>query len=166
MRSYFHTLARYNRWANARLYEAVAALPDAARTRDLGAFFGSIHYTLNHLIVTDRIWLARIEERPTPHSRLDEVPYAAFADLHAARQDLDEHLIAVTEGLGEADIRGTLRYQSMDGTSFQTPMNLVLGHVFNHGTHHRGHVHAMLSQLGETPPALDLVYFARTLDGR
>jgi uncharacterized damage-inducible protein DinB len=56
---YCRLLARYNRWMNERMYAALVAMPDAERKRDRGAFFGSIHRTLNHILWGDRVWLRR-----------------------------------------------------------------------------------------------------------
>jgi DinB family len=55
----YRLLARYNRWFNTRLYDACERVSDEERKRDRGAFFGSIHDTLNHLVWGDRLWLAR-----------------------------------------------------------------------------------------------------------
>jgi uncharacterized damage-inducible protein DinB len=55
----FNMLAAYNGWANRRLYAAAAELPDEAYRADRGAFFKSVHGTLNHLLVADRIWMKR-----------------------------------------------------------------------------------------------------------
>src|SRR5689334_23382665 len=72
---YFSTLARYNAWANRRLYDAVAMLPEAEYMKSRPAFFHSIHGTLNHILVGDRIWLARIEEKPPPKLAHDQILY-------------------------------------------------------------------------------------------
>ena len=96
----YPALARYNAWMNARLYERAAELSDAERRRDAGAFFRSIHGTLNHLLLTDRAWLwrftgdARIAEsrdaagkRIAMTGRLDQVLYADFEELRRPCKD-------------------------------------------------------------------------------
>src|SRR5260370_8561010 len=93
--SYFLTLARYNAWANRRLYDACATLPEAEYMMSRPAFFGSIHGTLNHLLVGDRIWVARIEHKPNPKITLDQILYADLVALRVARQAQDDHLINV-----------------------------------------------------------------------
>src|SRR5258708_25840315 len=97
--SYFLTLARYNAWANRRLYDACAALPEAEYMKPRQAFFGSIHGTLNHLLVGDRIWLARIEHRPPPKLALDQILYGDLVSLRVARLAAHEHLINLVAGL-------------------------------------------------------------------
>ena len=86
------TMAAYNRWMNERLYELCAALPDAERKRDRGAFFRSVHGTLNHLLYGDRAWMSRFTARDLGWRGPADELYADFAELRAARAGLD-HLI-------------------------------------------------------------------------
>jgi len=106
--SYFLTLARYNAWANRRLYDACAALPEAEYMKSRPAFFGSIHGTLNHLLVGDRIWLARIEHKPNPKLTLDQILYGDLVALRVARQAGLAHLV---DAIGEHR-RGDVRRSS------------------------------------------------------
>lgn len=161
--SHFATLAAYNRWANARLYDTCAGLSDAARKLDRRAFFGSIHNTLNHILVGDRAWLDRVEEIDSGAVALDTVLFDNFAALRDARTAEDERVDRVLARMDEARMADDLVYRSVAGTRYRTPMRLVFTHLFNHQTHHRGQVHDMLSQAGATPPELDLIYYVRTL---
>lgn len=161
--SHFTTLAAYNRWANARLYDACAGLSDAARKLDRRAFFGSIHNTLNHILVGDRAWLDRVEEIDSDAVPLDTVLFDDFAALRDARTAEDERVDRVLAHMDEARMASDLVYRNVAGTRYRTPMRLVFTHLFNHQTHHRGQVHDMLSQTGASPPELDLIYYVRTL---
>ena len=161
--SHFATLAAYNRWANARLYDACAGLSDAARKLDRRAFFGSIHNTLNHILVGDRAWLDRVEEIDSDAVPLDTVLFDDFAALRDARTAEDERIDRVLARMDEARMAGDLVYRNVAGTRYCTPMRLVFTHLFNHQTHHRGQVHDMLSHAGVPPPELDLIYYVRTL---
>ncbi|MEK0086078.1 DinB family protein [Benzoatithermus flavus] len=161
MQQHFSTLARYNRWANRRLYEAVAALPDADYRREMGAFFGSLRGTLNHLLVADRIWLQRITGEGTSPARLDEILHDDFPSLREARAAEDERIIRVVDGLGEERLAGTFGYRNLKGQAFEQELAPVLAHFFNHQTHHRGQAHTLLTQLGRAAPELDLIYFLR-----
>jgi uncharacterized damage-inducible protein DinB len=158
---YFLTLARYNAWANRRLYDACAALSEAEYMKPRPAFFGSIHGTLNHLLVGDRIWIARIQHKPNPKITLDQVLYGDFVALRVARQAEDDHLINLIGGIAERSLDQPLAYANTKGQRQQTPLRLVLAHLFNHQTHHRGQVHGLLSQTGVAPPSLDLIYYLR-----
>ncbi len=161
--SHFRTLAAYNRWANARLYDACAGLGDAARKRDRQAFFGSIHNTLNHILVGDRAWLDRVEGVDAGPVALDRVLFDDFEALRGGRTAGDDRLDRVLADMDEERIAGDLAYRNVAGEPFRTPMRLVWTHLFNHQTHHRGQVHGMLSHAGVPPPELDLIYYVRTL---
>lgn len=159
--AYFHDFARYNRWANGRLYDACAKLSDAEYRKDRKAFFGSIHGTLNHLVVGDRIWLGRLDYAEHGIKRLDQILFDDFGELRRAREAEDARLIAWVEACDEAKLASILRYTSMaTGQSSSLPVATVLAHVFNHQTHHRGQVHAMLTQTDVSAPPLDLLYYA------
>ncbi len=122
----FKTFARYNAWANQRLYEACAALDDQAYYAERQAFFGSIHRTLNHLVLGDRIWFGRIEGHPFAVTGLDQVLYADRADLRAARVEEDRRIARVVDGLTEARLADDLDYKTTSGTPNRTNLALVL----------------------------------------
>jgi uncharacterized damage-inducible protein DinB len=159
---YFRRLALYNRWANARLYTACADLSDAERKAPRKAFFGSIHGTLNHIMVGDRIWMSRIQPGSEPLViRLDTELYSDFAGLRREREALDRVIIDFVDAQSEEAIAGKVRYATTSGAPQEMPLGLILQHFFNHQTHHRGQVHDMLSQTPVAPPPLDLLYYAR-----
>ena len=155
------TSAAYNRWANARLYAAVGTLSDAAYRADRGAFFGSIRNTLNHVLVADRIWLKRLTGAGDAPERLDTILHDDFKGLEVARAAEDDQIAVFVAGLDAADLERSFTYQNTAGKSFRQEVVPVLMHVFNHQTHHRGQVHAMLTGLGEAAPALDLIFYIR-----
>ena len=159
--SHFHRFARYNAWANRRLYEACAALSREEYCARRPSFFGSIHATLNHILVGDRVWMGRFENLPSGIERLDQILHDEFADLRSARTAEDARILGYIGGLGEDVIAGTLRYRNMAGEAQETPLAWTLAHFFNHQTHHRGQVHGMLSGTAVAPPPLDLIYFLR-----
>ncbi|CCQ72704.1 DinB family protein [Magnetospira sp. QH-2] len=163
MQDYFVTLARYNAWANARLCNACADLPREEITKERQAFFGSILGTLNHLLVGEKIWLARLEAMDSGISRLDETLHSEFVDLRQAREEQDRLLITYTENLTDDILAGDVRYRATSGEEMHTPVKFVLAHLFNHGTHHRGQVHDMLTQVPSVPPPLDLIYYLREM---
>lgn len=150
--------ARYNTLANQRLYAACAGLDDAARKRDVGAFFGSLHGTLNHLLIGDRIWMARFEGGIAPSTSLDAILHDSFDDLRTARTEMDTSIEAFFAALPSGFFERPLRYVNNEGRVFEDPPSLILPHFFNHQTHHRGQAHAILSQfgMGRTAPVLDL----------
>ena len=158
---HFQLFARYNAWANARLYDAVAALSPQDFARDLGGFFGSLRGTLNHNLVGDLIWLQRLTGEGEAPERLDCQLFDDLAELRQAREEEDARILAYADGLTAGKLAGELTYRNTRGEAFSQPLAQVLAHVFNHQTHHRGQAHHMLSQLGAAPPTLDLIYFLR-----
>lgn len=153
------TMARYNAWQNAAIYRAAGGLTDAARRADRGAFFGSIHGTLSHLLWADHMWLSRFADRPRPEtSQADSAAYEPDWDrLSARRGETDGALSAWAAGMTPEDLAHEYRWQSgSTGREETRPMALIVTHVFNHQAHHRGQVHAMLTAAGARPEATDL----------
>jgi uncharacterized damage-inducible protein DinB len=164
MRDLFVRLAGYNRWANDRIFEAAAALSPEAFAAEQGAFFGSIRGTLNHLLVTDRMWLARLSGQPLPPYALDAVVFDDLVALREAKAADDAILLAHVERLSETAIAAEFRWvRRADGMEVVGPLWSTLAHVFNHQTHHRGQVHDLLSRAGIAPPSLDLPVYEREL---
>ena len=163
MREHFTLLARYNQWANATLYEAISALPEVEIARDRGGFFGSILGCLNHLLVADRVWLARLQGEDYGWFRsLDQCLHTDFGALRHERAETDRRLTAV---IGAQPLAGDLDFVNSRGEAQRVPRWIVLDHIFNHQTHHRGQAHDMLSQAGGKAPPLDLLYFPREENG-
>jgi len=159
--SYFQTLARYNQWANERLYAACAELTDADYRAPRQAFFGSIHGTLNHLLVADRIWMGRLDGPESGLKQLNEILYEDFAELRAARVAEDRRILHFVDGLSQEALAGVLVFKTTTGASMETPWVWTLAHLFNHQTHHRGQAHGLLSQTAVAPPPLDLLLYWR-----
>jgi len=164
MLPHFTMFAHYNRWANRRLYAAAGALAQPDFRADRGAFFGSVCGTLNHLLVTDRIWMARFGIDPMPPYRLDTILFEDLAPLRSARQAEDERLVGWIESLDAAAIGATITYRTLSSPADVTqPLRSALAHLFNHQTHHRGQVHGLLTAIAgrDAAPALDLILFQR-----
>ena len=161
MKAHFEMMAAYNAWANRRLYDAVGALPEADRKADLGAFFKSLHGTLNHLLVADTVWMARFRDRPNPPLTLDQVLHKEHDAIRAAREEMDADIVAFFGALPAEDYAKDFTYRNMAGEPFTQPRGPAFAHFFNHQTHHRGQCHAMLTRLGAEAPPLDLIYHLR-----
>lgn len=165
MKQHFSMFALYNRWANERIYEAAARLDDADYRADQGAFFSSVHGTLNHLLVADRIWMHRFTNDGPAPTRLDEILFENHADLTFARQDEDERIIDYVDELTAGALGDSITYRTIAKPADITqPLAPALAHFFNHQTHHRGQVHALLTRIGgrDAAPSLDLILFQRT----
>jgi uncharacterized damage-inducible protein DinB len=163
MKAHFTMFARYNAWANQRLYAAAEKLSDAECRADRGAFFKSMHGTLNHLLVTDRIWMRRITgEGEGAGYRLDQILFDDFSALRAAREAEDRRIVSYVTDLAPDNFAGTISYSRVSTPEkFTQPLAAALSHLFNHQTHHRGQAHAILTGLVGAAPELDLLYFQR-----
>jgi uncharacterized damage-inducible protein DinB len=162
MKPHFAMMAGYNAWSNERLYEVAAQLSDADYRADRGAFFKSVHGTLNHLLVADRIWMRRFSGEGEAPNRLDAILFEDFAELRAAREREDARIVAYIDNLSEADLAGRFRYRTITNPAdVEQPLGPALTHFFNHQTHHRGQVHGLLTGFGLDAPSLDLILFQR-----
>jgi uncharacterized damage-inducible protein DinB len=163
--AYVRTMAAYNRWQNRNLYGAAETLSDEARKEPRGAFFGSIHATLNHVLWADQIWMSRFAGTPTPKAKSikDSVAqHVSWAELRAARETFDETMVGWADGLDAPALEGDLTWFSgAAGRELTKPKGLLIAHLFNHQTHHRGQVHCLLTQCGAKPDATDLPFQPR-----
>lgn len=163
--------AEYNRAFNLSLFGLVARLDEEQRRRDMGAFFGSIHGTLNHLLLADRIWLGRFDtampglpslagaSTVRGFSSLSQEVCADFELLFRERQATDRVIAAFAEDMSDARLAGTMRYANSKGSVREHPVWVAVAHMFNHQAHHRGQVTTLLSQLGHDPGVTDFVAY-------
>ena len=154
---YCRLMARYTRWMNERLYALLAEFDDTERKHDRGAFFGSIHGTLNHLLWGDRMWLSRFIDAPCDAAPFGADMYADFAELQRQRESTDQVLANWAGNVSPAWLASTLTYTSKsDGRTREMPAAVAAIHLFNHGIHHRGQLTALIKQAGRDPGATDL----------
>jgi uncharacterized damage-inducible protein DinB len=160
--AHYRMFGHYNAWANTRLYDAAARLSTEQYRADRGVFFKSVHGTLNHLLVTDRIWMQRFTGEGAAPNRLDAILFETLHELRVAREAEDRRIVDFVDGLDDARIAGTIKYRRVSSPEeFEQQLAPALAHWFNHQTHHRGHVHALLTGLVGEAPELDLLYFQR-----
>jgi uncharacterized damage-inducible protein DinB len=163
VKAYFAMLARYNVWATRTLYQHVDALPEVDYRRDGGLFFESVHGTLNHLLVGEHLlWFVRFVDGVSPKLRLNE-------EVETDRARLRERLLEGAlrwspwiESLEPQRFDSLIHYHSMNGMAQSLPFAATLGHVFNHGTHHRGQITAAITAMGHACPGLDMVTMLQT----
>jgi uncharacterized damage-inducible protein DinB len=170
---HYRAMARYNRWMNERLYAVCATLDDAERKQNLHAFFGSVHGTLNHLLLTDRAWLGRFTGDPavsqsldaqgTPIAvrGLDQQLYADFDTLRRERARTDADIERWVETLDAGRLAASFSYKTTAGVPCEHPLWWAASHFFNHQTHHRGQLTTLLSQLDRDPGVTDLIALLR-----
>ncbi|HEY1474081.1 MAG TPA: DinB family protein [Pseudolabrys sp.] len=164
MISRYRMFAGYNAWCNERLYAAAARLNDADYRADRGAFFKSVHGTLNHLLVGDRIWMKRFTGAGDMPPSLDVILYDDFEALRAARRSEDTLISRYIARLTDKDLLGTLRYRTVvPPVEIKQPLAPALDHFFNQQTHHRGQAYALLSSVigNDQTPSFDLIIYQR-----
>ena len=166
----YRLMGHYNRWMNQKLYAACEALPDAQRKADQGAFFKSIHHTLTHLVLADKMWLARFAKQGVEfaplHPELLAVPEGSdytsdlhpdWADLKQTRDALDAALEQWLASMTADFLSSTMHYANTKGVQRAHPVWQALTHFFNHQTHHRGQVTTLLMQAGVDVGVTDLI---------
>lgn len=157
--AYATTMAAYNAEMNDRFYAAAAGLSDAERRATRGAFWGSIHATFSHLIWADRMWMSRFDGWAKPPQGLSQsgALFDTFESMAEARKDTDDRLLAWARCLTPDWLEGDLTWFSgAAGREISAPRALLVTHLFNHQTHHRGQIHAMLTAAGATTGDTDL----------
>jgi len=162
MKALFEMFAAYNAWVNERLYDAAARIADRDYRADRGAFFGSLHGTLNHLVLGDRIWMHRFTGTGEEPKELDAILYDDFKGLREARRAEDARIASYIDTLTEAALAGTIRYRSTRSPAeIEQRLAPLLLHFFNHQTHHRGQAHCLLTEIAGEAPSFDLLVFQR-----
>jgi uncharacterized damage-inducible protein DinB len=162
MKMHFVMMANYNEWANARLFRAAGTLKEALYRKDVGAYFRSLHGTLNHLLVADRIWMHRLTGTGSQPEKLDAILFEDLPSLQAARVMEDRRIVTFVQSLAEPAFEEMWDYRTLNGTPHRQRRREILAHLFNHETHHRGQAHAILTGLGVTEPEpLDLLLMQR-----
>lgn len=155
--NYYDTMAHYNQWMNQKLYAICSQISDRQRKEDLGAFFKSIHSTLNHLLYGDRAWMGRLQVKPYYVPNLGVNMYENFAELRREREITDQQIITWTQSMEREWLETTFEYVSnIDKKTRFLPTWLLVTHMFNHQTHHRGQLTTLLSQLGYDLGVTDL----------
>lgn len=159
LHDYAHTMSGYNRWMNQRLYAACTPLPEELRRRDVGGFFKSIHGTLSHILLADRIWLGRFTGQPFQVAGLDEDRWPQFDLLRRERITTDEAITAWAGALRNAAENAELVWHSIvNPQQRRMPLRIAVVHFFNHQTHHRGQLTTLLKQQGIDPGVTDLIH--------
>jgi uncharacterized damage-inducible protein DinB len=157
--AFVRTMAAYNAEMNRRIYAAAQRLPDSARRQPRGAFWGSIHGTLCHLLWGDQMWMARFDgwAKPTVSQKDSSALIADFDELERARVEADERISSWAQGVNEEWLaQEQVWFSASVNRELRQPRSLLVAHFFNHQTHHRGQVHAMITACGERTGDTDL----------
>lgn len=169
LKNSFTLMAQYNQWMNESVYSAASQLSPAALSEDVGAFFGSILGTLNHILVADIIWLQRFAQHPDKFNgldcvvamplpkTLDEMLFEDLTALRTVRAKVDESIVAFANALSSEVLTTDLSFRDTTGSPYTKNFGQLIQHLFNHQTHHRGQITTLLSQRGLDVGATDLL---------
>jgi uncharacterized damage-inducible protein DinB len=153
-------LFAYNRWANARSFEAASALSPEELGREVGGSFASVLGTLTHLVGAEWVWLERWHGRSP---RAIPQGFAGLAELRSRLAEVEAGQERFLSGLTPERLETEIAYVNFKGESWRYPLGEALVHLVNHGTYHRGQVTTLLRQLGKPALATDYLLF---LDGK
>jgi len=155
--NHFELLARYNQWMNEKFYQVCTEIPDQKRKEDLGAFFQSIHGTLNHLLYGDKAWMGRFTGHLYSVTVIGENLYEEFEELREERIKTDREILEWSRSLSIDWLACPFEYtNSVDQKTRVLPAWMLVTHLFNHQTHHRGQLTTLIKQLGYEPGITDL----------
>ncbi len=155
--TYYSLMAEYNCWMNQKIYHVCASIPDEQRKQNMGAFFKSIHGTLNHLLYGDKAWMGRFTNQPFSGTSLSQELYVDFEELRAQREKTDQQILEWSKDLDPDWLSQPFAYTShSDGKQRVMPGWILVTHLFNHQTHHRGQVTTLIKQLGYEPGVTDI----------
>lgn len=158
-------MALYNRWMNQRVFELCSQLSDEDRKKDRQAFFKSIHGTLNHLLLGDKVWLGRFLGEPFIVSGLDQELHNDFDALWKDRIETDNAIVDWASSLTEEKLSGILEYSSLvNPAPRKYEMWFAVSHFFNHQTHHRGQVTTLMTQAGLDIGVTDLIWLPEAVE--
>ena len=161
MIEHFRKMTRYASWANEHQMAACGELSPDELKRSVGASFGTIFGTLNHLLLADTLWLHRLKREPfTPPASMAEEVWATFEALGQARTAFDKAFVEYLDLMPGEALEEDLTFASIAlQREFTMPVNLILSHIFNHQSYHRGQISLMLRQAGHKPPGIDLLWY-------
>ncbi len=150
----------YGSWANARMFGAAEALPEARLDAVAASSFPSLQATLAHIVGAEWIWLRRWLGE-SPGSAPTWAGGAPLAELESRRAAVETERAAFLDRLADGDLDAPVTYRGLDGQGFSLPLGKLMRHVVNHSTYHRGQIATQLRQLGRTPPNTDYTRFLR-----
>jgi uncharacterized damage-inducible protein DinB len=159
------TLTRYNAWANALIFGAVAALPEGEATKPRRSVFKNMVHTLNHNYVIDRIFQAHLEGGSHGYTARNTPDHPPLAELWRVQQELDQWYITTYDAMDDGRLNQTVNFTFVGGGEGAMARGEILQHLVTHTSYHRGFVAQMMYDAGARPPTTDLTVFLRDIVG-
>jgi len=150
-------MSQYNQWMNQKIYALCADMSDVERKTDRGAFFQSIHGTLNHLLYGDKMWIGRFDGNPFTGAKVGQELHASFEELRTERERTDQRILDWATEMDRNWLQQPFTFVSgIDGKSRTFPALVLVTQMFNHQTHHRGQITTLMMQAGIDPGVTDV----------
>ena len=171
----FLLLAKYNRWMNQSIYKTCLAMGQDSVDKNQHSFFSSISKTLNHLLLGDLVWLYRCsgdkgvmrfvdgDGHDFKITSLNQVIFSKLEELWEKRKSVDNEIVKYIENLSSDRVNELVEYRSTDGGLHSKELRTILTHWFNHQTHHRGQITALIHQQGYEFGTTDLILIENEL---
>jgi uncharacterized damage-inducible protein DinB len=163
LRQHLRLMSDWHVWASNKLYDIVELVPEYDYRRDSGLFFKSIHGTLNHLLVVERLWRGRLTGQPFQLGALSDELEADRVRLKGLLLESARAWRPFVDAMSDEQLATDLTYESMSGKSYTLPRASIVHTMFTHGSHHRGQISTVLTQLGQAAPEMDHPYFLAEL---
>lgn len=164
-RNYYELMAEYNKWMDGKIYAVCAEIPDEERKKDMGAFFKSIHGTLNHIYFGDIAWLERLRDNKFTPRKLGVDLFDDYSELRAAQEKMDDEILDWSRTINEDFLKTPYNYvNNVDLKLKILPTWVLVTHMFNHQTHHRGQLTTLMKQLGYDPGITDIPWLPSLQD--
>jgi uncharacterized damage-inducible protein DinB len=154
-------LARYNKWSNEVMFDAVAKLPPGEATKPRTSLFKNMVHTLNHNYVIDRIFQAHLERREHGYTARNTADHPPLDELWRAQREVDDWYIAWSDAMSDTALGERLSFAFVGGGEGAMTRGEMLMHVVNHTSYHRGFVADLFFQVPARPPIMDLTVFLR-----
>lgn len=155
--NYYELMASYNQWMNQKIFSICSEIPDDIRKKDLGAFFKSIHGTLNHILYGDRAWMGRFTNNPFQVKVIGQELFCDFDELWDERAATDKAILEWSNDLSPEWLSSPFEFTSnVDAKTRTLPAWALVAHMFNHQTHHRGQLTTLMKQVGYDPGITDI----------
>ena len=159
--TYLQSLLDYNAWANDEIYKVVLDMPLEEVTKERKTSLKSIHVSLNHLLVVEKIWLAHMKGKKHSFDNLRTVLHEDLEELRAAHAAMDQEIKDYAAGLSGDDLEEVVDYELISGNKGSLSRAMALTHIVTHGNYHRGWIADMMGQAGVKQPQMDIPVYER-----
>jgi uncharacterized damage-inducible protein DinB len=158
-RQHLYLMAGWNSWCYRRLYSCVDHLTDTDYRRDSGLFFKSVHGSLNHMLLVEQLWRARLNGAPLAITGLDQELETDRAALKLRLLESADAWLPYMQQFPGDSLFADFTYRNLKGDTYALRRSAIVHTMFTHGAHHRGQVTTALTQMGQPTPELDFPVF-------